>query len=147
MIHFSKRLPLKILGENLPSDPLFFPEKNAIASYSKLLDSQPVIIIIDKPKLASGSESHKLDDLVFIKIAMSDHLFKEVRQSNSSKIKVVGPEGPKMWKKPPIVVELKAERWRCTSKTKIDSLHQQVRKMFFSMTPAPKIAPRTNRVA
>ena len=57
------------------------------------------------------------------------------------------PEGPKKCKKAQNLAELKTKRQGCTSKTKIDSLHQQVPKMYLNLTSTPKIAPKGKKIA
>ena len=56
-------------------------------------------------------------------------------------------EGPKSAKKAPDLVELKTKRQGYTSETKIDSLHQQVPKMFFEPDPNIKNSPNRQKIA
>ena len=56
------------------------------------------------------------------------------------------PGGPKKCKKAQNLAELKTKRQGCTSKTKIDHLHQQVPKVFLNLTSTPNIAPQGKKI-
>jgi len=57
------------------------------------------------------------------------------------------PEAQKGQKKAPNFAEVKAKRWGCTSKTKVDCLHKYVPKMFLNLTPTPKTARKYQKLA
>ena len=57
------------------------------------------------------------------------------------------PKGPKSAKMAPNLAKLKRKRQGCTAKTNIDSLHQQVPKLFFVTDPDPSNSPKEQKIA
>ena len=49
--------------------------------YNIVVMFQSIKVVIDKPKVVSRSQKSKADDLVFIKIAMSNHPHPPTRES------------------------------------------------------------------
>ena len=75
---------------------------------------------------------HKQVPKIFLNLTSTPKIALTDKQKNC-------PQRPKKGKKAQNLAELKTERYAGTFKTRINSLHQQVPKMFLNLTWTPKI--------